>query len=143
MNNLALLTLLVPLAGATPVTAQHDMSGMSERNAQAIPKETGQSAFGAISEVVEFLDADRTTDWSEVNIDLLRDHLVDMDNVTLHARVRTTPVAGGTRFEVSGEGPVIASIQRMTQIHASMSGEIPRQHTQVQETPTGSVMTVT
>ena len=47
----------------------------------------GQDAFAAIQEVVEILTADPKTDWSKVNIDALRQHLIDMNNVTLNAKV--------------------------------------------------------
>ncbi len=43
------------------------------------------AAFGAVQEIVEILEADPATDWSKVDIDALRQHLIDMDNVTLHA----------------------------------------------------------
>ena len=53
--------------------------------AQGLPTMPGQDAFGAIQEVVQILDADPTTDWSKVNISALREHLIDMNEVTLHA----------------------------------------------------------
>ena len=46
------------------------------------------------------------TDWSKVNIDALRQHLVDMNSVTLAANVKNEPIDGGMRFDVTGEGPV-------------------------------------
>ena len=52
-----------------------------------IATQAGQGAFAAIQEVVEILAADPKTDWSKVNIDALRQHLVDMDNVTLSANM--------------------------------------------------------
>ncbi len=45
--------------------------------------EGGQSAFAALQEVVSYLMADPATDWSRVDIEALRQHLIDMDNVTL------------------------------------------------------------
>ncbi len=51
----------------------------------AAPTMPGQDAFGAIQEVVQILQADPTTDWSKVNIARLREHLIDMNEVTLHA----------------------------------------------------------
>jgi hypothetical protein len=148
MKKLVLFAIIGPLVGAVPADAQHHnhaMSAMSHdhRNQTALPKEGGQSAFEAISEVVDLLSADRTTDWSKANVDRLRDHLVDMDNVTLHSRVRSTSLPRGARFEISGEGPVIESIQRMTRSHASMSSETPGIHTIVEPTANGATMTVT
>ena len=50
-----------------------------------VPSLAGQDAFGAIQEVVRILDADPKTDWSRVDIAGLREHLIDMNEVTLHA----------------------------------------------------------
>jgi len=134
------------LAGGTFAVAQHHHSAMGAMsmpaNDQNLPKESGQSAFGAISEIVDMLVADPNTDWSKVNVDALRNHLVDMNNVVVQAQVRTIPLPGGARFEVSGEGPVVASIQRMMKSHAMMTDGMPDEVTTVQETPTGGVMTV-
>jgi hypothetical protein len=51
------------------------------------------------------------------SVQALRDHLVDMDNVTLRASVVATRLSNGASFRVSGEGPVVGSIQRMTRSH--------------------------
>ena len=45
----------------------------------------GQDPFGAIQEIVRILEADPSTDWSKVNIAALREHLIDMNEVTLRA----------------------------------------------------------
>ena len=41
----------------------------------------GQDAFGAIQEIVQILQSDPKTDWSKVNIDALRQHLIDMRDI--------------------------------------------------------------
>lgn len=95
----------------------HDMdnsSGMSSGQ----PTETGQDAFAAIQEIVALLEADPDTDWSRVNIDALRDHLIDMHLVTLYARVDAESIDGGARYRVSGEGETAGAIQRMVGAHA-------------------------
>jgi hypothetical protein len=86
---------------------QH-MPGMSHEghgiNADAVPAEImegGQSAFAAIQEIVAQLMADPTTDWSRVDTEALRQHLIDMDNVTLRAQVDVQEVEGGARFEAT------------------------------------------
>ena len=68
------------------------------------PPQAGQSAFAAIQEIVQILEADPKTDWSKVDIEALRRHLIDMNNVTLYADVRSEPVEGGMRFTVTGAG---------------------------------------
>lgn len=87
-------------------------------------KQGGEAAFAAIQEIVTQLAADPTTDWSKVNIEALRQHLIDMDNVTIRASVAATSLPKGARFAVSSEDPgVRASIQRMVLAHAkTMNG---------------------
>ena len=59
-----------------------------------MPTEGGQSAFTAIAEIVDILRADPGTDWNRVDIESLRQHLIDMDAVTLRAIVSDQPVTG-------------------------------------------------
>jgi hypothetical protein len=108
-----------------------------------VPRETGQSAFAAVAETVAILTADAATDWSKVRIDALRAHLVDMDNVTLRARVISDPLPGGARFRVTGTGDTIGSIQRLTRSH--FTGEnVRRGWAAASETTRGgAVVTVT
>ncbi|MDB5691341.1 MAG: hypothetical protein JWO81_404 [Alphaproteobacteria bacterium] len=120
----------------------HDMAGMDAGNA-TMPKESGQAAFGAITEVVALLEADPRTDWSKVDVDALRAHLVDMDNVVLHARVAATPVTGGMRFDIGGDGAVADSIRRMTRSHDAMTDGRDGRHASVADTPDGATMIVT
>jgi hypothetical protein len=87
------------------------------------PTQPGQAAFAAIQEIVVLLEADPKTDWSKVDIEALRQHLIDMNNVTLAAAVRSGQVQGGMRYNVTGAGPVQDSIRRMVMAHAvTMNG---------------------
>ena len=58
------------------------------QGASTTPTSPGQDAFGAIQEVVRMLDADPKTDWSKVDLEALRQHLIDMNEVTLQRRRR-------------------------------------------------------
>jgi len=133
-----------------PVSAQarahdHAVSGMvpGPPAPDASPQEAGQSAFAAIAEMVDLLEKDPRTDWSRISIDALRRHLVDMDNVTLHARVASAVIPGGARFIVEGDGPVRESILRMVGSHAVMSHADQGLHIVVEEAPSGATLTVT
>ena len=116
-------TLLLSGAGAAAQVMDHatmDRSaavGRSQAAPAGVPTEAGQSAYAAIGEVARIMLADPQTDWSRADVDALRNHLVDMDNVTLRAVVTQTKVPNGAVFHVSGEGPVVGSIQRMTRSH--------------------------
>jgi len=104
---------------------QHVMISQ-QRAPSSVATRAGQDAFTAIQEVVEILTADPKTDWSKVNIDALRQHLIDMNNVTLNAQVTNVPIDGGMIFALTGDGPVRDSIRRMTMVPprwtASMAG---------------------
>src|SRR5690349_9456960 len=63
--------------------------------AGAVPTLPGQDAFGAVQEIVRLLEADPTTDWTKVRLGALREHLVDMNEVTLNAAAAETPIEGG------------------------------------------------
>jgi len=95
---------------AHAVLAQHPTTG--------IPTQPGQQAFGAIAEVVRLLDADPATDWSQVDLERLRQHLIDMDQVVMHAAVTQTPVPGGLAMDITGTGRTEQAIQAMVGAHA-------------------------
>jgi hypothetical protein len=122
---------------ATPPAAMH------QGQPYGIPAESGQSAFGAIQEIVAALQSDPRTDWSKADIDALRQHLIDMDEVTLRADVRKEPVEGGLRIEVTGTGRTLAAIQRMVPEHAHEIQGTNRWTVQAATLPNGVVLTVT
>ncbi len=146
---IARLTLLVSLLAPLPAFAQHmhqhDMpADMMPGHHGAGPREPGQSAFAAIQEIVEMLEADPGTDWSRVNIEALRQHLIDMDNVTLEAQVTAEPVDGGVRFVATGSTPAVtASIQRMVTAHARAMDGVGGWHLAAARQPDGATLTVT
>lgn len=94
-------------------------------NMHAGDANSGQSAFDLISEVVDQLAANPDTDWENVNIEALRQHLADMNQVTLYAEVESTEIEGGARYVVSGDGRTRDAIKRMVPTHAAqLQGEI-------------------
>jgi hypothetical protein len=97
---------------------QHNMMGM-HGGTTGQPTLSGQDAFGAIQEVVQILEADPTTDWSKVNIDALRQHLVDMNEVTLHAAAAEQVFDNGVEITVTGEGRTSEAIKRMVPAHVA------------------------
>lgn len=98
----------------------HDMAAGPSTSTPAAPTQPGQGAFAAIQEIVEILEADPKTDWSKVDIGALRQHLIDMNNVTLRAMVQSSPIDGGVKFAADGDGEVKQSIQRMVMAHAAI-----------------------
>ncbi|MDA1081791.1 MAG: hypothetical protein O2973_08955 [Gemmatimonadetes bacterium] len=89
---------------------------MAAEQAAATPP--SQAAFATISEIVKKLKADPSTDWSKVNIEALRQHLIDMDDVVMRSSVKQSNVAGGVQLDITGTGKVADAIKRMEAMHA-------------------------
>ncbi|MFN8717518.1 MAG: hypothetical protein ACK5ZR_09260 [Gemmatimonadaceae bacterium] len=149
IRSLALIMALVavPVVSLQAQGHQHT-PGMTHPGATApstaVATEGGQAAFAAIGEIVRLLEADPHTDWSKVDLERLRRHLIDMDLVTLRARVTGTPVTGGARFVVRGTGDAIGAIKRMTAAHAGMVAMDPAGPRLVRtELPDGASLVVT
>ena len=81
------------------------------------PSMAGQDAFGAIQEIVQMLQADPATDWSKVNIGALREHLIDMNEVTLNAAAAERMLDNGIEITVTGQGRTREAIKRMVPAH--------------------------
>ena len=77
----------------------------------------GQDAFGTIQEIVIKLENDPKTDWSKVNLEALRQHLIDMNEVTLSANAVAKSIEGGLEIAVSGSGRTLAAILAMVPAH--------------------------
>jgi NADPH-dependent ferric siderophore reductase len=121
---------------------QHQAHAAMNQDPAAVPREGGQAAFAAIQEIVAMLEADPQTDWSKVNIEALRQHLADMNDVTLRARATSEAIAGGVRYMATGEGPVIESIRRMVFAHAQVMNGVGGWTYQPTEIPNGAALTV-
>jgi hypothetical protein len=112
--------------------------GMSAR----LPTSPGQDAFGAIQEIVQILESDPSTDWSKVNIGALREHLIDMNEVTLHAAATERMTANGIVIAVTGEGRTRDAIKRMVPAHVHELAGLGW-NAATEEVPDGVTLTVT
>lgn len=119
------------------------MSGHGQMHGQqsGTPTMPGQDAFGAIQEIVQALQSDPKTDWSKVNIEALRQHLIDMNEVTLHAAATPRAFDNGIEFTVTGEGRTLEAIKRMVPAHAKELHEIGW-NAKTDELPNGVKLTV-
>lgn len=109
----------------------------------ALPASAGQEAFGAMAEIVGILEADAATDWSRVSIARLREHLRDMDEVTLRAEVAERRVEGGFEAVVRGSGRTLEAIRRMVPAHAAMLRRERPWMIEVEELADGLLLTAT
>jgi hypothetical protein len=128
----------------------HKMPGMMQMHGQEnvemglnAPTMPGQDAFGAIQEIVRILEADSTTDWSKVNLEALRQHLIDMNEVTLRANAAPALIDGGLTISITGEGRTLGAIQRMIPDHAQELDQMNGWHARTETLPDGVRLTVT
>ena len=135
------------------VNATDDHPSVKENEAMITePSLAGQYAFATIAEIVNLLERDPTTDWTKVDLERLRLHLIDMDRVTLGADVQQVDIPGGARFLITSKNlDVKSSIDRMTRAHVAtlhQSNEEPvvgtaSWHYSLETLPTGVAFTVT
>lgn len=107
-------------AGGTLVNAQVQSEHMRYKagHGTIIPTMPGQDAFGAVQEIVRLLEGDPATDWSKVNLAGLREHLIDMNEVTLRAAATERKLDYGIQIDVTGKGRTLDAIKRMIPAHA-------------------------
>lgn len=94
---------------------------MAAEQAAAVP--VSQAAFATIQDIVKKLKAEPNTDWAKVNIEALRQHLIDMDDVIMRSSVKQSNVTGGVSLDITGSGKVTDAIRRMAAMHAMALGE--------------------
>lgn len=101
----------IPAAAAETMPAHHVL--------RSPLTEPGNDAFGTIQEAIRALEADPNTDWSKVNLEALRAHLVDMNNMTLNVTVLAQkPIANGVEILVAPDSArASASLDRVFAAH--------------------------
>ena len=139
---LILTAAVTGVADAQTATPQHRMPGMTTGSG-TMPKEPGQDAFGTVQEIVQILEADPKTDWSKVNLEALRQHLIDMNEVTLKAEASPKEIDGGLEISVTGSGRTVVAIQRMIPAWAQTMNGHQGWTTKATELPNGELLTVT
>ncbi|HSL49974.1 MAG TPA: hypothetical protein VK878_12975 [Candidatus Deferrimicrobiaceae bacterium] len=107
------------------------------------PTLPGQDAFGAIAEVVRLLEADPDTDWSRVDLERLRQHLIDMNEVVLRSAVKASPVPGGLAMDVTGAPRTERAIRAMVAPHAVELDGMSEWTARTDRIPGGLRLTVT
>jgi len=109
----------------------------------SVPAETGQSAFAAIAEIVAMLEADPVTDWTKVDLSALREHLVDMNALTLESETEETSLDDGVAITVTGSDRVLGAIHRMVPAHAVELDKMPIWSASSETMPDGAKLIVT
>lgn len=87
------------------------------KSTQTLPSQPGDAGFAAIAEIVQLLARDPETPWERVDIDALRTHLVDMNQLVLAADVADEWVPDGLRMRISRAGAGGQAATRMVPSH--------------------------
>ena len=127
------LTITAGISGCA--TTDHDRHGNA-------PTEAGQSAFAAIAEIADIVNRDKTTDWSKIDISALREHLIDMNELTLNTKVVTQLRDASISFQVSGSGRTLRAIQTMVPAHARQLKQSLGWVTEVENSVSGTTLTL-
>lgn len=114
MTFITRLAILLLIAGSAQAQHAHGNHGNADVS------ETGQAQFASIAEIVTILRDDASIDWARVDIQALRDHLVDMDNVTTRSVVNVEETDTSIIFAITGSDEVARSIQNMVSAHSPM-----------------------
>jgi len=107
------------------------------------PPPSGAPIFDAIGAQVAMLDRDSTTDWSKVDLEELRQHLIDMNDVMMNAVATPKKVDGGVTLTITGTGRTIGAIQRMVVNHMNTLQTSGKYVTKVTTIKNGVTATVT
>jgi len=140
------LAILLAAAAPTGLTAQahrHPDTVATSMPAGDLPQEGGQAVFATVAEIVRLLEADPATDWGRVDLERLRQHLLDMEAVAARTRVAASWVPGGEQWRVTGAGAAVGAIRRMTRDHGAMVEAEGAVRVLRQEVPGGVLLTVT
>jgi len=135
--NLIIILLLALSLGACAENGHH-----MNHSTHASPVEAGQAGFAAIAEVVKLLESNPDTDWSTVNINALRAHLLDMDRLVMEAIVAEQTINSGMRFNITGQGEVLSAIQNMVPAHAKELSKMKEFTTTTEDIASGVALIV-
>ncbi len=122
----ALLTACLLATASLPAQAQHHddraHDSMTDATAQMPLTAPGNDIFGTVQEAIKALEADPDTDWSQVDMERLRQHLIDMHHVAMNvAVVDKEAIEGGVRLVVEPTTePARASLERVLEAHPTM-----------------------
>lgn len=144
-SELALVVVLTVSLGVAAKAADkhhHVHGGIAS---ESVLTEAGNDAFGTMQEVVDRLIANPDTDWDKVNLEALRQHLVDMDHFTKQVTVvRQRKIKNGVEIVVQPDNENAArSLARAMSAHPAMLKQEAGWDMQVEPQANGYRLTIT
>ena len=95
-----------------------------DRKPTTVLTEAGTDPFAVIQEAITLLEANPDTDWSMVNIEALRLHLVEMQDMTLNVNVVQQPINFGFQAVITPTTKrALQSMIRVLSAHPSQMKE--------------------
>jgi hypothetical protein len=98
------MTIVMPMASAHMHHANMSHTAMMGHNiapTQVVLTESGTDPFATLQEVITALEADPSTNWERVNIEALRLHLVEMQDMTINVAVKQRHINNGFQAVVT------------------------------------------
>ena len=96
--------IVIPMASAHMHHANMNHAAMMGRNTaptQVVLTESGTDPFATLQEVITALEANPDTNWEKVNIEALRLHLVEMQDMTINVDVKQQYIDNGFQAVVT------------------------------------------
>ena len=122
------MTIAMPMASAHMHHANMNHAAMMGNNTAATPvvlTESGADPFATLQEVITALEANPDTNWEKVNIEALRLHLVEMQDMIINVDVKQQHIDNGFQAVVtSTTNRAVKSLTRVLSGHpAQMKAE--------------------
>jgi len=122
-----LFALLLAAAAAPPSTPSVEAGAPTASHPPSPAPTAAPASLAVLAGLVARLEADPSTDWRRVDLEVVRRHLADLERVTLAAEVRAEELPGGVGLTVTGPDPAsVAAIQRLLPERAARLAEARR-----------------
>ena len=102
--SIAAMTIVMPMASAHMHHANMNHAAMMGHNTaptQVVLTESGTDPFATLQEVIAALESNTNTNWEKVNIEALRLHLVEMQDMTINVDVKQQYIDNGFQAVVT------------------------------------------
>ncbi|HIC40878.1 MAG TPA: hypothetical protein EYO74_05690 [Piscirickettsiaceae bacterium] len=120
------MMMFVPIASAQMHHANMDHAAMMGHNQpiaqvrEVMLTESGTDPFATLQEVIAALEVNPNTSWEKVNLEALRLHLIEMQDMTINVEVSQQSITNGFKAVVTPTTPRAAkSLKRVLSGHPS------------------------
>ncbi|MBE8189645.1 MAG: hypothetical protein HAW58_01990 [Candidatus Thioglobus sp.] len=94
-NKIAIILALLMSGIAMSAGLHEGMEHSKTHSGKPVLTEAGTDAFATLQEAIRALEADPKTNWNKVNLEALRLHLLEMNDMVLNVKVRQNHISKG------------------------------------------------